>query len=309
MVSSVSIVVPVYNVSVEYFEEAVRSCVTQTWGGNLELVVVDDASSRNNHERYRFILDIAKRDLPVRFIRHPAKLGLAAARNSGLGAARGEVAVLLDSDDVLSASCIASVAMKFENPELALIFTDHEKRTSDLSEQIHVRRKAVFANLLKEYAGTIWDPFLHSTFLIHCHGLRLTAIPPSPFDTSVGIGDEVKLHIDISRAGSQRVGHVPEILYTYRDNPRGICNSNQYPQLISNIERVLAGEMRARTGYDIRARKMGRCSATAAALYVHEWAGGRIEAPYIDYEGGRVKGDRLRIQPVPLSCSRLKEIP
>lgn len=70
---------------------AVESALCQTTEG-VEVVVVDDGSRP----------PFKQRDDPrVRVIRHPNSLGVCAARNSGLRAARGEWVTFLDDDDEL----------------------------------------------------------------------------------------------------------------------------------------------------------------------------------------------------------------
>ena len=285
----VSIVVPVYNVRPSYFADAVASCAGQTWSDGLELVVVDDGSGPENHRAYTEVLASVRSRLAVTVIRKLHNAGLAPARNDGIAASSGEVVVLLDGDDVLAPDAVAAIAERLSGGGFDLVYTDHDKRSADLAEVQHVRRKEIFQQLLEIHAGTPMDPMLHSTFLIHCHGLRRSAMGETPFDPAYGVGDEIKLHLELSRDLPLRIGHVPEVLYHYRDNPEGICHSGQYPRLIGNIESIMAEEMGRRLGVAVTTRRAGRCANTHAALYqhieLHSSEGGReILAPYIDYE-------------------------
>jgi glycosyltransferase involved in cell wall biosynthesis len=280
----VSIVVPVYNVRPSYFAAAVRSCVNQTWSEGLELVVVDDGSSAANHRAYTEILAEARPKIAVTVVRKLHNAGLASARNDGIAAASGEIVLLLDADDVLAPDAATAIAERLSGNGFDLVYTDHDKRSADLSEIQQVRHKALFQQLLEIHAGTPLDPMLHSTFLIHCHGLRRSALPDVPFDPSYGVGDEIQLHLALTREPG-RVGHVPEVLYHYRDNPDGICHSDQYPRLIRNIEKIMSEEMGRRLGVAVTTRRIGRCPTTSAALYRHSIADGSIvRAPYVDYE-------------------------
>jgi glycosyltransferase involved in cell wall biosynthesis len=281
----VSIVVPVYNVRPSYFAAAVASCVDQTWPDGLELVVVDDGSSQPNHRAYTEVLAPARARLAVTVIRKVGNAGLANARNDGIAAASGEVVVLLDGDDVLAPDAVAAIAERLSRGGFDLVYTDHDKRSADLAEVQHVRRKALFQKLLEIHAGTPLDPMLHTTFLIHCHGLRRAAMAETPFDPSYGVGDEIKLHLELSRDRPLRIGHVPEVLYHYRDNAEGICHSAQYSRLIGNIESIMAEEMGRRLGAAVTTRRAGRCPHTHAALYQHSTDDGSIvRVPYIHYE-------------------------
>ena len=91
--SSVSVVVPVYNRR-ELVARALESVSAQTFT-DWELIVVDDASTDGTWEYLRSAWDRA----PVRLLRQRVNSGVSAARNTGIGAARGDWIALLDSDD------------------------------------------------------------------------------------------------------------------------------------------------------------------------------------------------------------------
>lgn len=77
-------------------EHAVRSALQQDWS-QLEVIVVDDASSDQTPDIAR---RLAREDGRVRLVRHPENLGVAAARNSIIDAAKGEFIAFFDDDDV-----------------------------------------------------------------------------------------------------------------------------------------------------------------------------------------------------------------
>jgi glycosyltransferase involved in cell wall biosynthesis len=85
-------------------ERAVRSALQQDWS-NLEVVVVDDASSDQTAELLeRLVLE----DNRVRLVRHVENLGVAAARNSIIDAASGEFVAFFDDDDESDATRIGA---------------------------------------------------------------------------------------------------------------------------------------------------------------------------------------------------------
>lgn len=90
-----SIVIAAFN-SEATLSEAIDSVLGQT-AGDFELIVVDDGSTDATPGT---IAGYAERDSRVRGIRQD-NAGVAAARNRGLGEARGDWLVLLDADDVL----------------------------------------------------------------------------------------------------------------------------------------------------------------------------------------------------------------
>jgi len=88
----VSVVIPTYNRG-SLLPRAIRSVLNQTFT-DFELIVVDDASTDDTQ---RVVKGFS--DLRVRYFRHERNRGGAAARNTGIGAARGEFIAFLDSDD------------------------------------------------------------------------------------------------------------------------------------------------------------------------------------------------------------------
>ena len=84
---------PVYNVE-QYVAEAIESVLGQTWE-SLELIIVNDCSPDNS-------LEVCKQftDPRIRIVQHVQNKGLAAARNTGIRHATGELVAFIDSDDL-----------------------------------------------------------------------------------------------------------------------------------------------------------------------------------------------------------------
>lgn len=90
---SVSVILPVYNRSAT-LRESMRSVLVQSYE-DLELIVVDDCST----EDIKQIVDSFD-DPRVVYTRHEVNGGVSAARNTGLGLARGTYIAFQDSDDL-----------------------------------------------------------------------------------------------------------------------------------------------------------------------------------------------------------------
>ena len=85
----VSVVVPVFQ-GERFLAETLDSIAAQTYPA-VETIVVDDGSTDSGH--------VIARSREVRYIRQ-ANAGVAAARNTGIKAARGDLIALLDQDDL-----------------------------------------------------------------------------------------------------------------------------------------------------------------------------------------------------------------
>lgn len=126
----VSIVIPVYNTE-KYVGECLDSLVNQTYK-EMEIICVDDGSTDSSRE---IILDYEQKDARVRLVTQEHS-NAGAARNSGLGIAKGEYIAFLDSDDFFETDMIEKMVEKAVSTQADCvicrnIFYDNEAGTYD----------------------------------------------------------------------------------------------------------------------------------------------------------------------------------
>lgn len=97
----VSVIIPAYNAE-DYIKDSLNSVIHQVYK-NLEIIVVDDASTDNTK---KIINEYAKKDKRIVPFYQITNKGVSAARNVGLKAATGEYVVFVDSDDYLTKDAI-----------------------------------------------------------------------------------------------------------------------------------------------------------------------------------------------------------
>jgi glycosyltransferase involved in cell wall biosynthesis len=116
--SLVTVVLPAHEAATS-IERTLASALAQTYAP-LEVVVVDDGSTDGTAAA---VERLAAKDARVRLIRQPA-LGVAAARNRGLVAARGELVATLDADDLWHPRKIECQveAMRAGGPAVGLVY-------------------------------------------------------------------------------------------------------------------------------------------------------------------------------------------
>jgi glycosyltransferase involved in cell wall biosynthesis len=117
----VSVIVPSFNAAL-WLRDAVASVRAQDFS-DWELVIVDDASS-----------DAASRELAlsfqgknVRVIVHEQNSGVAAARNTAIKAALGEIIVPLDPDDELPQGALSAAESVFDEQKCDFVFGPQEQ--------------------------------------------------------------------------------------------------------------------------------------------------------------------------------------
>ena len=90
----VSIIITAYNVE-EYLQQAVESCVNQTFK-DIEIIIVEDCSTDSTPI---IIQELMKKDNRIRLIQNDKNYGAGQSRRNGLNNAQGEYFLLLDGDD------------------------------------------------------------------------------------------------------------------------------------------------------------------------------------------------------------------
>ncbi len=114
---TVSVILPTYNRS-QSLKAASESVLSQSFR-NLELIIVDDASSED-------IMSIVEslNDDRVRYVRHENNEGASTARNTGLALAKGDFFAFQDSDDLWLPGKLAKQLALFEKlpEEVGVVF-------------------------------------------------------------------------------------------------------------------------------------------------------------------------------------------
>lgn len=99
-----SIIVPVYNVQ-NYLAGCIKSVAEQEGPRDWECLLIDDGST----DLCPQLCDTFAREIPGVQVIHRKNGGLAAARNTGLGAAKGDWVLFLDSDDAMAPGLLATL--------------------------------------------------------------------------------------------------------------------------------------------------------------------------------------------------------
>lgn len=99
-----SIIVPVYNVQ-NYLAACIKSVAEQPGPKDWECILVDDGSTDSSGA----VCDALAAEIPGLVVLHRENGGLAAARNTGLAAAKGDWILFLDSDDAMAPTLLETL--------------------------------------------------------------------------------------------------------------------------------------------------------------------------------------------------------
>lgn len=121
-----SVIIPCYNVEL-YLEDNIRSLHHNVADG-YEFIFVDDASTDSTPQ-------LLERLTPAlsgsRVLTSPVNVGLAAARNLGIDAARGRYLTFLDSDDLVGAGYYPQLVSQIRELAVDFVRTDHVRFTGN----------------------------------------------------------------------------------------------------------------------------------------------------------------------------------
>ncbi|MGH9919014.1 MAG: glycosyltransferase family 2 protein, partial [Nitrososphaerales archaeon] len=199
----ISVLMPVYNTSETFLQEAIESVLDQTFDG-WELVIVDDGSAR---QHVRGVLDrAAEKDSRVKVLYQEVNRGIVSASNAGLAVCEGQFVAFLDHDDSLQPAALQACAdVIAADEEVDFIYTD-EDRLDSSSEHVSVFLKPDWSpeRLRSQmYVGHLsvfrWD------LVTQVGGFRVGFDGSQDYDLALRVS-EVARHIV----------HIPAVLYHWR---------------------------------------------------------------------------------------------
>ena len=203
----VSVIIPAYNRGAD-LTLTVESALRQTCSAELELIIVDDASSDSTYEVAFTLSD----DPRVRVIRHEVNSGVSAALNTGLRAARGEYIAILEHDDIWLPDKLARQLPLFSNRDVGLVYCGVFLVNSDGS---------VIRRVTPEKRGDIYRSLLFKNYIVTSSSvvLRRSCLEKvGLFDLSLNGPQDYDLWIRLARY--YQIDFVAEALVKFAFYPR-----------------------------------------------------------------------------------------
>ena len=198
---TVSVIIPTYK-NRGGLIGSVESALSQDFEGLIEVIVVDDNDPQSLFRKHTEELMTQYNDNPkVKYIRHDVNKNGAAARNTGLRAAKGDLIAFLDDDDLfLQGKLTKQVAYLCEHPEFDAVYC-------------HARRgNHVASTTVVEGDGSRDILLLQSNFFTPSLMFRRESLEAiHGFDESFRRHQDYELLLRFFAAG-YKMGCVPEVL-------------------------------------------------------------------------------------------------
>lgn len=235
----ISVVVPAFESSEPEFRACIESVFRQSYD-RWELIVVDDGSTKP------VVAGIAKeyaaRDRRVTFRRFDTNRGIAAATNEAIRLSSGDWVAFLDHDDTLAGHALAEVVRRLQSdPAVDLVYTDEDRIDGQ-------------GKRLSPFFKPGWSPDLLRSGNYICHFL---VVSRKLLDEVSGLRDgfqgaqDYDLVLRLTER-SQRVGHIPRVLYHWRCSATSTAmDTQQKPEASAAGARALAEHL-ARAGVEAK---------------------------------------------------------
>lgn len=265
----VSVLLPVRN-GEAFLADALDSVLSQT-GPTFEVLVIDDGST----DATPAIL-AAYTDPRLRVIRQEG-LGLVAALNAALDAARGEYCARMDADDLaLPGRFAAQVAALDANP--GAVMAHGAARVIDAAGR-EIGSIATKPQSAAEYQAALLHersapPIVHPTAMIR----RAVLLAMGGYRQSPSCEDH---DLWLRLLGKGAFLALPEPLLLYRQHDAGISRERASEQELSSLVNCVVARWQAKTGIDLYAKAPDELAALRAAgaelagAYLHGVTAGR----------------------------------
>ncbi|MCL4310030.1 MAG: glycosyltransferase [Actinomycetota bacterium] len=268
-----------------HIDQAISSAVNQNYPpSSFEIIIFFDGT--DNHY-WNFLCEITSNiESPtIRLIRGVGDEGIGAARNNAIEAASNEFLMLLDGDDYLFPDALLSCSHVIR-PGIDLVFSDWTK--VDVFGNVRYLNNSgrIYFQLHKRFKGSIYDPLFYFIFILQCQFIRRSAFfKAGCYNPLMTVGESSDFLIRLSQISKGiNFDYVPDALYAYRDNPRGVCNTKK-ELLMKNRLSNMSSHVKTHCQEIMSMRYFGRVQPGNVRLFIPEFNRkcSFFELPYVDY--------------------------
>lgn len=224
----VSIIMTVYNESINLVKNSVKSVINQTYD-DLELIIISD--NPKNYRLNEYIVNLSRENNNIRTIFNKQNYGQSKARNIGIKSSNGDYIAILDADDVSNPYRIQNEMDFLIHNKLDFVFSNFSVSYINKYGNKNIVRKSSFKKenitdqkYLKNIFINDYNVTLHSSWLVkknvyEClHGYR-ELIPVEDFDLLLR-----------SMVYGFKLGYISDILVEKIEREYGVSKQNLFFQ-------------------------------------------------------------------------------
>ncbi|WP_206744213.1 glycosyltransferase family 2 protein [Caldanaerovirga acetigignens] len=206
----ISIVMPVRNTDLTYLKRSISSVCNQVYP-YWELCIVNDGSDK--WEVTEVLESFRAKDKRIKVVNLPQSKGIVGATNAALSIATGEFIGFLDHDDELAPHALLQVVRCLnKQPELDVIYSDEDRIIGDRRcEPFFKPDWSPDLMLSMNYIGHFL--VIRRKLIEKLGGLRPEAEGSQDYDLVLRVTEK-----------TNRIAHIPEILYHWRITPGSVTN-------------------------------------------------------------------------------------
>jgi len=199
----ISLIVPMYNTDVNFFEELVDSLIKQTYS-NWELCLADGSETKNEK-----LEPIYKKDKRIKYKYIGENKGISGNTNEALNLATGDYIGLLDHDDLLPVFSLFEIVKCInENPEVEFIYTDEDK-----IELVGIKNKRYDPYFKSDFAP---DTLRANNYICHFSVFKKELMDElEGFRSEYDGAQDYDIILRMSEK-TKNIVHIPKILYHWR---------------------------------------------------------------------------------------------
>ncbi len=153
----ISVIVPIYGVE-NYIEHCLRSLFTQTKTDGVEFILVNDATPDRSMEiACKIVAEYP--NLNIKIIEHSENRHVAATRQTGLDAAKGDYTIQIDSDDWCEPTMLEDMYAKAIETDADIVTSDYYDNEDIIDRQIPESNGHELIRILLLYKmyGSLWN--------------------------------------------------------------------------------------------------------------------------------------------------------
>lgn len=215
---TISIIIPIYKVNINYLNECLKSVCNQTYE-EIEIIIVNDGMTV---ESLNLVAEYQKKDFRIKVIGKENE-GVSCARNKGIDEATGDWIVFVDSDDIIDTKFCEKMLEIAKFKKSQCVVCGYNRLFLNRKEII-VKEKCFSING-NEFFDEIFN--VQSGFgFVHMKLWKADLIKKEDirFDKQLKVGEDALFCMQIAKK-IKNVYYLNEALYTYRLNEQSAVRS------------------------------------------------------------------------------------